>query len=192
MKDIGYPQDAIALVGNIYSQSTTTFVGEYFDKTQPILIQRGIIHGDPQAHTSLLSFSNHFSYGYNEEIMGTYVYIGVKLVSSLQWKTQTHITITKLIKQCKLLVTCPATIKQKMQMVDTVIQAGIAYSFYAVPYSLPTINKLDREIIALHKTICGLPKYMSNAITQLPHGNVWHRNILTKEFIHHMYWQTTH
>ena len=46
----------------------------------------------------------------------------------------------------------------KIQMVDTVIRAGIAYSFYAVSYSLPAIKKLDREVIALHKTICGLPK----------------------------------
>ena len=60
--------------------------------------------------------------------------------------------------------------KQKIQMVDTVIRAGIAYSFYAVPYSLPAIKKLDKKIIALHKTICGLPKCMSNAVTQLPHN----------------------
>ena len=36
MKDLGYPQDAVALVGNIYPQSTTTFTGEHFGKTQPI------------------------------------------------------------------------------------------------------------------------------------------------------------
>ena len=53
-------------------------------------------------------------------------------------------------------------------MVDTVICACIAYSFYAVSYSLPAIKKLDKRIIALHKTICGLPKCMSNAVTQLP------------------------
>ena len=58
--------------------------------------------------------------------------------------------------------------KQKIQMVDTVIRAGIAYSFYAVPYSLPAIKKLDKRIIALHKNICGLPKCLSNAVTQLP------------------------
>ena len=80
-----------------------------------------------------------------------------------------HITTAKLTKQSKLLTTCPATMKQKIKMVDTVIRAGIAYSFYAVPYSLPAIKKLDKKIIALHKTICGLPKCMSNAVTQLPH-----------------------
>ena len=60
--------------------------------------------------------------------------------------------------------------KQKIQMVDTVIRAGIAYSFYAVPYSFPAIKKLDIRIIVLHKIICGLPKCMLNAVTQLPHN----------------------
>ena len=46
MKDLGYPQDAIALIGNIYSQFTTTYIREYFGKTQPILIQRETIQGD--------------------------------------------------------------------------------------------------------------------------------------------------
>ena len=55
-------------------------------------------------------------------------------------------------------------------MVDTVIRAGIAYSFYAVPYSLPTIKKLDKKIIEIQKVICGLPKCTANIITQLPHN----------------------
>ena len=59
---------------------------------------------------------------------------------------------------------------QKINMADTVIRAGIAYSFYAVPYSLPAIKKLDKKIIALHKTICGIPKCTSNIATQLPHN----------------------
>ena len=46
MKYLGYPQDAVALVGNIYAQSTTTFTGEHFGKTQPIPIQRGTIQCD--------------------------------------------------------------------------------------------------------------------------------------------------
>jgi hypothetical protein len=45
MKDLGYPNDVINLIGNIYSQSTTTFIGD-FDKTQLIPIQRGTIQGD--------------------------------------------------------------------------------------------------------------------------------------------------
>ena len=97
-----------------------------------------------------------------------YVYLGINLVPSLKWKIQTHITTTKLAQQCTLLTSCPATMKQKIQMINTVIRAGIAYSFYAVPYSLPAIKKLDKKVLALHKNICGLPKCMSNAVTQLP------------------------
>ena len=55
-------------------------------------------------------------------------------------------------------------------MADIVIRAGIVYSFYAVPYSIPAIKKLDKKIIALHKTICGIPKCTSNVVTQLPHN----------------------
>ena len=54
-------------------------------------------------------------------------------------------------------------------MVDIVIRARIAYSFYAVPYSLPAIIKLDKKIIAIQKKICGLPKCTPNIVTQLPH-----------------------
>jgi hypothetical protein len=54
-------------------------------------------------------------------------------------------------------------------MVDTVIRPGIAYSFYAVPYSMPNITKLDKKIIGLQKTICGLPKSTPIITTQLPH-----------------------
>jgi hypothetical protein len=54
-------------------------------------------------------------------------------------------------------------------MIDTVIRAGIAYSFYAILYSLPTIKKLDKKFIGIQKTICGLPKYTANVIIQLPH-----------------------
>ena len=54
-------------------------------------------------------------------------------------------------------------------LLDTVIRAGITYSFYAVPYSLPSITKLDKKIIGIQKPICGLPKCTANVITQLPH-----------------------
>ena len=99
-----------------------------------------------------------------------YTYLGINLAPSLKWKTQINTTTAKVIKQCQALVTCPATMKQKINMADTVIRAGIAYSFYAVPYSIPAIKKLDKKIIALHKTICGIPKCTSNIATQLPHN----------------------
>jgi hypothetical protein len=75
----------------------------------------------------------------------------------------------KLIKQTQLLLNSPATLKQKLKMVDTVIRPGIAYSFYAVPYSMPNIVKLDQKIIALQKAICGLLKSTPNITTKLPH-----------------------
>jgi hypothetical protein len=46
MTDLGYPQDAVNLIGNIYYNSHTTYIGEYFGKTQPIPIKRGTIQGD--------------------------------------------------------------------------------------------------------------------------------------------------
>ena len=38
MKNLGYPTDAITLIGNIYADSTITFTGEHFEKTKPIPI----------------------------------------------------------------------------------------------------------------------------------------------------------
>ena len=54
-------------------------------------------------------------------------------------------------------------------MVDTIIRAGIAYSFYTVLYSLSTITKLDKKIIAIQKKTCDLPKCIPNIVIQLPH-----------------------
>jgi hypothetical protein len=98
-----------------------------------------------------------------------YVYLGIQLIPSLKWKAQQTITMNKLIKQIQLLLQSPAILKQKQKMVDTVIRPGIAYSFYAVPYSMPNIAKLDKKIIGLQKTICGLPKSTLNITTKLPH-----------------------
>jgi hypothetical protein len=82
-----------------------------------------------------------------------YIYLGIQLISLLKWKVQQTITMNKLIKQTQLLLNSLATLKQKLKMVDIVIRPGIAYSFYAVAYSMPNINKLDQKIIALQKVI---------------------------------------
>ena len=58
--------------------------------------------------------------------------------------------------------------KQKTNMVDTIIRADIPWSFYVVLYSLPSIQKLDGIVIALPKTMYDLPISMSNDVTQLP------------------------
>ena len=97
------------------------------------------------------------------------MYLGIQLVPSLKWKLQIHIRTNKIINQCKQLTNCPTTIKQQINMVDTIIRACIVYSFCAVPYSLPTITILDKKNIGIQKIICGLPKCTANVITQFPH-----------------------
>ena len=59
--------------------------------------------------------------------------------------------------------------KQKMHMTNSVIRVGIAYAFYAVPFSYNTIKKLDKYNIRLYKNFCGLPNSTPNITTQLPH-----------------------
>ena len=98
-----------------------------------------------------------------------YVYLSIQIVPPQKSKFQTHITLARITYQWKQLINCLATIKQKISMVDIVIRAGIAYDFYAIPYSLPIIKTLDKKIIGIQEVICGLPKYTTNIITQLPH-----------------------
>ena len=261
IKDLGYPEDVIKLVGNIYLHSNTIFTGKHFGQTQKIPIQRGTIQGDTLSPylfiiflEPLLRWLQNGKHGYtlgtskvtinsaayahdlviitnieltslqnqlskldkyyewagmdlgmtkcaiigcpNESKMNQetfkaqiqatnityrnqpipvlhqnepYVYLGIQLIPSLKWKIQTHATTTKLINQCSQLANCRATIKQKINMVDTIIRARIAYSFYAVPYSLPAIIKLDKKIIGIQKKICGLSKCTPNIVIQLPH-----------------------
>jgi hypothetical protein len=237
MADLGYLSDAITLVGNIYSASSTIFSGTYFSHTLSIPILRGTIQGDtlspylfiiflepllrwfqtgkhgypfqtsksticpaayaddlviishklpslqiqlnkldkfcewtgidlgiskcaitgcpnksklnPQTFKALLQ-AQHTSY-HNEPIPALhqhepYTYLGIQLIPSLKWNIQIHTTTTKLLNQYKQLLACPVTMQQKLNMVDIVIRAGIAYSFYAVPYSLPTITKFDKNL----------------------------------------------
>jgi hypothetical protein len=46
----------------------------------------------------------------------------------------------------------------------------VAYSFCAIPYSMPNIKKLDKHIIAITKTICKVSKSTPNLATWLPHN----------------------
>ena len=46
MEDLGYPLDAVEIVGNIYTDSTTAFTGSHFGTTLPINISRATIQGD--------------------------------------------------------------------------------------------------------------------------------------------------
>jgi hypothetical protein len=260
MADLGYPQDAINFIGNIYSNSSTIFSGSHFGKTKPVYIQRDTIQGDILSPylfiislESLLRWLERGNLGYklktskyilnsatyaddlaiitnnikhiqpqinkidrfcqwvgmelgipkctitgcpnNKPMPATtfkaniqfhnikyrnqpilvlhqnepYVYLGIQLIPSLKWKVQQAITMNKLIKQIQLLLNSPATLKQKLKMVDTVIRPGIAYSFNVAPYSMPNIIKLDKKIISLQKTICGLPKSTPNITKKIPH-----------------------
>lgn len=46
MEDLGFPQDAVELVGDIYVNSTTSFFGSHFGTTPPIQISKGTFQGD--------------------------------------------------------------------------------------------------------------------------------------------------
>ena len=234
MHDLGYPTDSINLIGNIYSQSFTVFIGEHFGKTLPIPIQRGTIQGDTLSPylfiiEPLLRWLQQGNNGYtfgtskvkissaayaddlaaiankletlqiqlnrldnfcdwagidlgiskcaitgcpnNSKLHPTtfkaliqatninyknqpipalnqhepYTYLRINLAPSLKWKTQINTTTAKVIKQCQALVACPATMKQKINMADTVIRVGITYSFMQchAPYRLS--KKLDKK-----------------------------------------------
>ena len=56
MKDLGYPEDAVKLVGNIYSHSNTIFVGKHFGQTQKIPIQSRTIQGDTLSPYLFITF----------------------------------------------------------------------------------------------------------------------------------------
>ena len=88
-----------------------------------------------------------------------YKYLDIHIIPSLDWRIQTHITSTKLQEQCKLLQARATTMKQKMHMTDFVIRVGKAYAFYVVPFSAPTIRKLDKHIITLYKNKWPTQKY---------------------------------
>jgi hypothetical protein len=264
MADLGYLQDAINLIGNIYSNSSTIFTGTYFGKTKPVHIQRGTIQGDtlspylfiiflepllrwlerdnlgyklntsqytlnsaayaddlaiitsniksiqpqinkwagmelgiskcaitgcpnkkPMPATTFKAYIQLHNIKYRNQPIPVlhqnepYVYLRIQLIPSLKWKAQQTVTMNKLIKQTQPLLNSPATLKQKLKIVDIVIRPGIAYSFYAVPYSMPAITKLDKKIIALQKAICGLPKSTPNITTKLPHDQSLKTEYLT-------------
>ena len=47
MEDLGYPLDTVVSIGNIYTNSTTSFHGSHFRTTATIQINRGTIQRDP-------------------------------------------------------------------------------------------------------------------------------------------------
>ena len=116
-----------------------------------------------------------------------YKYLGIQLVPSLTLKIQINSTMTKFKEQCQLLKASPTSMKQKIHMTDSVIRVGIAYSFYIVAFSLPTINKLNKILIRFQKDICGLSKSSPNVMIQY----VWFRSLFFKKCISTLYRGTT-
>ena len=98
-----------------------------------------------------------------------YTYLGIHLMPSLKWKLQKDITLQKAKQQSQLLTLSPASLKQKLKILNTVIKPRIAYAYYAVPFSKPDIKKLDKIISKLTKEICNIPKSTANILTHLPH-----------------------
>lgn len=81
------------------------------------------------------------------------------------------IILQKSKQQSKLLTLSPASLKQKIKILNTVIKLRIAYAYYAVPFSKPSIKKLDKIISKLTKDICHIPNSSAYILTQLPHIN---------------------
>ena len=63
----------------------------------------------------------------------------------------------------------PATIKQRIHILNTIIKPKITYAYYVVPLSKPDIKKLDKVLNKLTKEICNLPNSTTNALTHLSH-----------------------
>lgn len=99
-----------------------------------------------------------------------YKYLGIQLVPSLKWNLQKEISIKKLKNQSLHLIKSPATLRQKIKIVNTVLRPGVAYSFHAVPYSMSDIKKLDKLLISTTKIICKLPRSTPNLTTQPSHN----------------------
>ena len=84
---------------------------------------------------------------------------------------QINATMTKFIEQCKRLRNFNATMKQKIYITKYALWVGIAYGFYVVAFSHPTINKLDKIITKLHKIIINISHSTPNVIeSQLPYN----------------------
>ena len=262
MEDLGYPSDAIEIIGNIYKDSTTSFMGSHFGTTPPISISRGTIQCDTLSPYLFIIFykpllrwlekdnkdynfstspSSCTTSAYADDLIiisdtiqniqpqinklqqfaewahmdlnlakcvitgcpnksklkpntfkasiqsqqityknknfptltqnEPYTYLGIQLVPSLKWNLQKEFTLKKAKQQGQLLANSPASLKQKIHILNTVIKSRIAYAYYAVPFSKPDIKKLDKIISKITKEACRIPGSTSNILTHLSHEN---------------------
>jgi hypothetical protein len=111
MKDLRSPNDAIHLIGNIYSQSTITFIEEHFGKTQPIPIQRGTIQEDTLSPYLFIIFlepllrwlqqeNNGYTFGTSKEKISSAAYAD-DLASISNRLKSLQIQLNKLDKFCE-------------------------------------------------------------------------------------------
>ena len=96
-----------------------------------------------------------------------YTYLGIQMTPTLKWSLQKEITLKKTKEQGKLLANSPASLKQKIKILNTVIKPRIAYVYYAVHFSKLDIKILDKIISSITKTSCNIPKSTANIFTHL-------------------------
>jgi hypothetical protein len=154
-KDLGYPEDAVTLIGNIYSNSNTIFTGEHFGKTKLIPIQRGTIQGDTLSPYLFLIFlepllrwlqrgKNGYTFGTSKLTVSSAAYADdlAAITNNLQ---SIQIQLNKLEKYCdwagmdlgvpKCAITgCPNKSKLKHETLKAKIQAqNINYKNQTIP-----------------------------------------------------------
>ena len=100
-----------------------------------------------------------------------YTYLGIQLIPSLKWNLQKEITMKKAQQQGQLLAHSPASLKQKIKILNTVIKPRIAYAYYVVPFSKSDIKKMDKIISKIIKKTCKIPRSTANILTHLSHEN---------------------
>lgn len=100
-----------------------------------------------------------------------YTYLGIWLVPSQNWPNNKKSSCSKKIKNSKHSLTTIAhinTIKYKDPQ-HNYLPKHIKDAFYAAPFSIPNIKKLDKLLINLTKSICNIPKYSPDILARLPH-----------------------
>ena len=143
-KNLGYPEDAVTLIGNIYSNSNIIFTGEHFGMTKPIPIKKGTIQGDTLSPYLFLIFlepllrwlqreNNGYTFGTSKLTISSAAYADdlAAITSNLQ-SIQTQ--LNKLDKYCEwagmdlevpkcAIIGCPNKSKTKPETIKAKIQA---------------------------------------------------------------------